>query len=81
MMTLGADLAPPGRTGEFLGVWRLIGDTGATGGPIVVGKVADILGLSFAAFALAAIGLLGAATLFLFVPETREDRPGGSPTS
>jgi predicted MFS family arabinose efflux permease len=23
MMTLGADLAPPGATGEFLGVWRL----------------------------------------------------------
>lgn len=81
MMTLGADLAPPGRTGEFLGIWRLIGDTGATGGPVLVGKVADIFGLSFAAFVLAGIGLLGAGTLFLFVPETLKERPGQSPTS
>ncbi len=28
MMTLGADLAPPGAAGEFLGFWRLIGDIG-----------------------------------------------------
>ena len=29
MMTLGADLSPPESRGEFLGIWRLIGDTGA----------------------------------------------------
>src|SRR5215216_2641999 len=45
MMTLGADLAPPGATGEFLGVWRLIGDVGATGGPLVVGGLADAAAL------------------------------------
>ena len=33
MMTLGADLAPPGSSGEFLGVWRLIGDVGNAGAP------------------------------------------------
>lgn len=32
MMTLGADLAPKEATGEFLGVWRLIGDSGTSGG-------------------------------------------------
>ncbi len=37
MMTLGADLAPPGATGEFLGIWRLIGDVGAVTGPLMVG--------------------------------------------
>ena len=41
MMTLGADLAPKGSIGEFLGLWRLIGDIGSTGGPLVV-KVASL---------------------------------------
>ncbi|HEX8958401.1 MAG TPA: MFS transporter [Solirubrobacterales bacterium] len=70
MMTLGADLAPREATGEFLGVWRLIGDIGGTGGPLVVGGAADALGLGFAAFALAGIGFFAAATLVLFVRET-----------
>src|SRR3712207_8113295 len=43
MMTLGADLAPPGATGEFLGIWRLIGDAGAVGGPLAGGVVAGAL--------------------------------------
>ncbi|MBI3972898.1 MAG: MFS transporter [Chloroflexi bacterium] len=70
MMTLGADLAPKKATGEFLGVWRLIGDVGATGGPLVVGGVADLVGLSLAAFSLTGVGVLAAATLLLFVRET-----------
>lgn len=70
MMTLGADLAPKESMGEFLGIWRLIGDVGQTGGPIVVGNVADLLGLSTATFAIAAFGLLAAMTLGLLVPET-----------
>ena len=80
MMTLGADLAPADRRGEFLGVWRLIGDLGGTGGPLVVGRVADLLGLSFSAFALAGIGLLGAGIFLLFVRETLEKNPGESKT-
>jgi len=74
MMTLGADLAPKGSVGEFLGVWRLIGDVGQSGGPIVVGNVADLLGLSAATFAAAVFGLLAAMTLGLLVPETLPPR-------
>jgi MFS family permease len=70
MMTLGADLAPPESRGEFLGVWRLIGDAGSTGGPVVVGAVADLLGLSLATFTIAGVGLLAAAMLGTLVPET-----------
>jgi MFS family permease len=70
MMTLGADLAPRQATGEFLGVWRLIGDVGATGGPLAVGAIADAVGLTLAAFSLAGVGVLAAATLLLFVKET-----------
>lgn len=70
MMTLGADLAPKEATGEFLGVWRLIGDTGTSGGPMAVGAIADLVGLGSAAFCLSATGLLAASTLVLFVRET-----------
>ncbi|HEX2032885.1 MAG TPA: MFS transporter [Chloroflexota bacterium] len=71
MMTLGADLAPRRATGEFLGMWRLIGDVGASAGPLVVGGMADLVGLTLGAAGLSGVGLLAAATLLLFVPETR----------
>ena len=71
MMTLGADLAPPGAVGEFLGFWRLIGDTGQSGGPIVVGAVAGAFGLATTAILLSAIGAASALTLAFLVRETR----------
>jgi MFS family permease len=78
MMTLGADLAPPGATGEFLGLWRLIGDTGAAGGPMAVGALADLIGLSLTALALSGVGLASAAILVVLVRETRH-RPEAPP--
>jgi len=75
MMTLGADLAPAEGRGEFLGMWRFVGDTGASGGPLVVGGVADLLNLPMAALAMAAGGVI-ASVLFLFrVPETLNKQP------
>ncbi|MCJ7549480.1 MAG: MFS transporter [Anaerolineae bacterium] len=71
MMTLGSDLAPDNARGEFLGVWRLIGDGGATAGPAVVGFVADGLALPSAALTLAVAGLLAALTFGVLLPETR----------
>jgi MFS-type transporter involved in bile tolerance (Atg22 family) len=71
MMTLGADLAPPGATGEFLGLWRLVGDAGAVGGPLAVGVMASGLGLEESAFALAGVGVAAALTLAFLVRETR----------
>lgn len=70
MMTLGADLAPSDSMGEFLGLWRLIGDGGQSGGPVVVGAVAQAVGLVPAIFVIAVIGGLGSAIFGLFVPET-----------
>src|SRR6478609_514337 len=71
MMTLGADLAPIGATGEFLGIWRLIGDLGSFLGPIVVGVMAGVFSLQGSAYALSAIGFAAALTLALLVRETR----------
>ena len=70
MLTLGTDLAPGDRPSEFLSVWRLIGDAGEVGGPVIVGGVADLIGLMLAPLFLAGIGLAGALTFGLFVPET-----------
>jgi MFS family permease len=71
MMTLGADLAPPGAVGEFLGFWRLIGDTGQSGGPLVVGAVAGAFGLFATAILLSGVGAASALTLAFLVRETR----------
>ena len=85
MMTLGADLSPARARGEFLGVWRLIGDMGHTGAPLVVGIVADILVLSSAIWVIAGSGLAAAGIFLFFVPETLRQKspppPSPSPAS
>lgn len=70
MMTLGSDLAPKDALGEFLGLWRLIGDGGFTGGPVIVGAIADVLALAPAAIVMAGIGLASAGLFAFGVPET-----------
>jgi MFS family permease len=70
MMTLGADLAPPDAVGEFLGIWRFIGDAGTAGGPLAVGIIADALGLAATALALSGIGCVAAIILGVLVRET-----------
>jgi MFS family permease len=71
MMTLGADFAPPGATGEFLGLWRLVGDSGRAGGPLSVGALTDALGFEYTAYVLAGMGLAASSILALLVRETR----------
>lgn len=75
MMTLGADLAPPDALGEFLGIWRFVGDAGQAGGPLVVGIVADAVGLTATAFVLSGIGLAAAVILSVLVRETLQSEP------
>jgi MFS family permease len=79
MMTLGADLAPPGATGEFLGIWRLIGDSGSFLGPTVVGVIAGWFSLQGSAYALAVFGIMATLTLGLLVRETRVSRAISDP--
>lgn len=82
MMTLGADLSPSRSRGEFLGLWRLIGDMGHTGAPLVVGVVADLLVLSSAIWVIAGSGLAAASIFLIFVPETlrRKSHPPPRPS-
>ncbi len=70
MMTLGADLSPDRARGEFLGLWRLVGDGGSAAGPVVVGRVGEVADLHTAPLVIAAVGVLGAVLLATLVPET-----------
>ena len=70
MMTIGADLSPANARGEFLGIWRLIGDTGFMVGPLIVGGVAGALVLSASAWAVAGAGVMASVIFGLWVPET-----------
>ena len=70
VMILGADLAPRDLRGEFLGIWRLIGDLGWGGGPLLIGLLVETASLTAATLAVAGIGFLGLGILILFVDET-----------
>ena len=70
MMTVGSDLSPEQGRSAFLGAWRLIGDTGNSGGPLIVGFVADVLTLPSASLVIALSGFLAGAVFIFLVPET-----------
>lgn len=70
LLALGADLAPDSAPGTFLSMWSFIGDMGRTGGPMLVGAVADLFMLQTAALLLGGTGLLTAGIFVLLVPET-----------
>ena len=67
--TFGADLAPPGERGEFLGVWRLMSDSGSLGGPLLFGAATSTFTLASAFHLAAAAGLLGLVVLVFTVKE------------
>jgi MFS family permease len=60
VMTLGADAAPELGRSQFLGAWRLCGDIGNTGGPVVVSAVAAVAPLATACLVVGVLGLAGA---------------------
>jgi MFS family permease len=69
VMTLGADFSPAVGRGEFLGVWRLIGDIGTSAGPAVVGLVAGVTSLGMASVAAGCFGFAGALVMIFLVEE------------
>jgi MFS-type transporter involved in bile tolerance (Atg22 family) len=72
MMTLGADLAPKHALGEFLGVWRLIGDGGGLISPLLIGAIADAFTLGAGTVVIALVGLAGTSLFAFGVPETNK---------
>ncbi|PKH38088.1 MFS transporter [Nocardioides alpinus] len=60
VMTLGADASPTEGRSQFLGAWRLCGDIGNTGGPLLVSAVAAFAPLAAACLVVGVLGLAGA---------------------
>jgi len=59
VMTLGADTAPEVGRSQYLGGWRLCGDIGNSGGPLLVSVVSAAAPLAAACLAIGVLGLLG----------------------
>ena len=73
VMTLGADTAPAEGRAQYLGGWRLCGDIGVSGGPVLVGALAAVAPLGVACVVL---GVLAAAgTVWVGYWTRRVDRP------
>jgi hypothetical protein len=69
-MTLGSDLAPRTASGEFLGVWRLVTDSGNVVAPIAIGGLAQVATLGAASVITGGVGFIGAAIMVAIVAET-----------
>src|SRR6478736_4088966 len=78
LMTLGADVAPPDARAQFLGVWRVLQDSGAAAGPLVVSAVAAAGSLAAGIVTMGAAGLLAAGALAAFVPRWSEHATAGT---
>ncbi len=69
VMTIGADVAPPGVRARFLGVWRLYQDTGGAAGPLVVAAGAALGSLAGGIYAMAVIAAASAGGLARWTPQ------------
>ena len=80
IMALGADLSPRTNRGEFLGVWRLLGDAGHAGGPFVFSATTGFFALGATLVLAGAVGFAGAVVAAWLLPETlrRLPPPGSS---
>jgi MFS family permease len=71
VMIIGADLArASGRHGQFLGLWRLIGDVGISGAPLLAGTIVNGAGLAAASLTVAGLGVVGALVMAFVARET-----------
>jgi MFS family permease len=70
IMTLGADYSPVDGRAHFLGLWRLMSDLGATGGPALLSAVTALLSLAAGIWCTGALGCAAAAVLWAWLPRT-----------
>ena len=77
VMTLGADFSPAAGRAQFLGAWRVCGDVGTAGGPLLVAGITGLATLAAASVSMGVLGIAGAAIMLFLMPETlkRERRP------
>lgn len=76
VMTLGADYAPANDRARFLGVWRLMADAGAMGGPVLLSGTLAVATLGIGIWGIAGVAALGAGLFAYFIPRSGLKRIG-----
>ncbi|MFT5202349.1 MAG: MFS family permease [Candidatus Aldehydirespiratoraceae bacterium] len=74
MLTLSTDLAPADEPGPFIAGFHTVSGAGTIIGPLMVGWIADAVGLGAAAFALAVSLAAGTAWIAFVIGETGKER-------
>ena len=72
ILTIGSDLAPASAPSQFLAAFSAMADLGQIVGPLVVGLLADALGLGWAATGLAMILVVGLCWMVATIGETHQ---------
>ena len=75
VMTLGADVAPAYARPAFLGIWRLLSDTGSCGGPVLLSAVTGAVSLSAGVIGNSFIGFVAAGLMYYWIPRTKKADP------
>jgi MFS family permease len=78
VMTLGADFSPVAGRAQFLGAWRVCGDIGTAGGPLLVAGLTGIATLAAASLSMGVLGLAGAGVMLFLMPESLHRAPPGA---
>lgn len=78
VMTLGADTAPVLHRAKYLGGWRVCGDLGISGGPVLVSALTSVVSLAATCIGLGAAGVLASGWVWLWVRrlDTARSRSG-----
>lgn len=71
VQTIGADVAPPGARGTFLGLWQFTGQGGQTLGPIIFAFLADTVGPGSGFVFTACCALAVVTLLVVAIPRSR----------
>ena len=71
-LALGSDLAPRDEPTGFLSIYGLMRELGRIFGPLVVGWIADAVGLTWSAIVLAAAAAATAFLMAVWVGDTRD---------
>lgn len=79
VMTLGADAAPRHDRAQFLGAWRLMGESGNAAGTLGLSAVTALVSLPAAAVTLGVIGLVGLGWTSVWISRADRERRARTP--
>lgn len=74
VMTIGADIAPPGQRPVFFGIWRVISDSGTGTGPFLLAGITAAVSLGAGVLAMGGVGVLAAAAMAYWIPRRAAPR-------